>query len=393
MKKTYLWIAAAAAMFAACSQRDFINDIVDEDATIGFKAKYVNKATRAEINNAWFANENQNSFGVDGLKGSYRLFENEKVTWNNTDHKWTNPTYRLWDKSANNYEFYAYAPYDGEDNDDITHSFNATTKKYTFSEIPVIKNIDDANADIVIATPITGYSYSNTLSGHNTTTGASANGHGDGHVEFDFNHILSKLAFKAYTSVDPDKAEIYIKKIELDFPTGTSTWTQGDGFAGTTAYTAWAETTNENGYKAKDGTNYETLVFSGNTAKLGYGSENAGAIADNNTTAKTFIVTPVAASGLGAEHIFGIKVTYDVQYKKNGNNDGDKEENCVATGVIGDGVPATNLYKPNQNDSYVVTINVNPEHIEFCVDHVAGWRTDLNGDTAGDGQPDPVEVN
>ena len=393
MKKNYLWIAAAAAMVAACTQRDLINDIVDEDVTIGFKAKYVNKATRAEINNAWFADANQNHFGVYGFKGSYQLFDNEDVHWDNTNKDWVNPTFRLWDKSSNEYAFYAHAPRA------VAHTFNLSTKKYTFSGIPVIKDITQDNADIVIATPITGYSYSSTLSGHNENdpeTGASQYGHGDGHVEFDFNHILSKLAFKAYTSIDPNKAEIYIKKIELDFPTGTSTWTQGDGFAGTTAYTAWVETTNENGYKAKDGTNYETSVFNGNTAKLGYGSGNAGAIVDATDAtivAKTFIVAPVAASGTGTEHIFGIKVTYDVQYKKNGNNDGDKEVNCVATGVIGDGVPATNLYKPNQNDSYVVTINVNPEHIEFCVDHVAGWRTDLNGDTAGDGQPDPVEVN
>ncbi|MBO6078554.1 MAG: hypothetical protein J6P66_07375 [Bacteroidaceae bacterium] len=390
MRKNYLWIAAAAAMVAACTQRDLINDIVDEDVAIGFEGKYVNKGTRAAITNTWFANENENSFGVYGFKGDYQLFNNEQVTWDNTNHKWTNPTYRLWDKSATNYSFYAHAPYAA------THTFNVTTKKYTFSSIPVIQDIDEDNADIVIATPITGYSYSSTLSGHNANdpeTGASQYGHGDGHVEFDFNHILSKLSFKAYSSIDPDKAEIYIKKVQLDFPTGTSTWTQGDGFAGTTAYTAWVVTTNENGYKAKDGNYDDAVVFDGNTAKLGYGAANAGAIVDATTAtnvAKTYIVTPVAASGVGTEHIFGIKVTYDVQYKKANPayvddtttpdvdpyiNDGDKEVNCVATGVIGGGDTAANQYKPNQNDSYVVTINVNPEHIEFCVDHVTGWTS------------------
>lgn len=410
MRKNYLWIAAAAAMVAACTQRDLINDIVDEDVTIGFKAKYVNKATRAEINNAWFANASENHFGVYGFKGSYQLFDNEDVHWDNTNKDWVNSTFRLWDKSATNYSFYAHAPYAA------THTFDVDTKKYTFSEIPVIKDITQDNADIVIATPITGYSYSSTLSGHNANdpeTGASQYGHGDGHVEFDFNHILSKLAFKAYTSIDPNKAEIFIKKVELDFPTGNAaaTWTQGDSFNGATTYTEYDATNAPNGYEAKDGTTYETEVFDGNTAKLGYGAANAGAIVDATTAtnvAKTYIVTPVAASGVGTEHIFGIKVTYDVQYKKANPayvddtttpdvdpyiNDGDKEVNCVATGVIGGGTTATTQYKPNQNDSYVVTINVNPEHIEFCVDHVAGWRTDLNGDADGDGQPDPVEVN
>ena len=412
MKKNYLWIAAAATIFAACSQRDLINDVVDEEVPIGFEGKYVNNQTRAAITNSWFANEDENSFGVYGFKGDYQLFDNEQVTWDNANHKWTNPTYRLWDKSATNYNFYAHAPYAAP------HTFDVDNKKYTFSAIPVIMDINEDNADIVIATPITNYSYSNTLpEGHNANdpeTGVSQYGHGYGHVEFDFNHILSKLAFKAYSSIDPNKAEIYIKEIRLDFPTGNAaaTWTQGESFNGTTTYTGYDATEAPNGYNAKDGTNYETLVFSGNTAKLGYGAANAGAIVDatNPTTnvAKTFIVTPVAASGVGTEHIFGIKVTYDVQYKKANPvyvnatdtpneapfiNDGDKEVNCVATGVIGGGDTAANQYKPKQNDSYVVTINVNPEHIEFCVDHVEGWRTDLNGTAEGDGQPDPVEVN
>ena len=48
MKKSYLMIAAAAALFAACAENDTIKE-VNEDVAIGFDGKYVNKATRAEI--------------------------------------------------------------------------------------------------------------------------------------------------------------------------------------------------------------------------------------------------------------------------------------------------------------------------------------------------------
>ena len=358
MKKSYLMIAAAAALFVACAGNDVINEVVDEEIAIGFEGKYVNKETRAEITQSWFSNADENHFGVYGYKGDFQLFNNEDVKWNNTNNDWTHSTVRFWDKSATNYNFYAYAPYNA------THTF--TNKKFSFTTVPVIKDITLDNADIAIATPITAMSYGNC-----THIDPAVAGHGEGHVEFDFNHILSKLAFKVKTSVDPTVAEIKVTALQIDFPQGTATWTQNAANAviGTTAFPT---------YTVKDGTDYETSVFSGKTAAL----TNEGAALVDATTAtnvgKTFIVAPVtgAETGNGSEHIFGLKVTYDIQYKKNGANDGDPEVGCIATGIIGGGETTATQYKPTQNSSYVITIDVNPAQIQFCVDEVVSWQND-----------------
>lgn len=347
-------IAAAAALFVACAGNDVINEIVDEEIAIGFEGKYVNKETRAEINQDWFK-QTTNHFGVYGYKGTFQLFNKEDVSWDGND--WVHSTVRFWDKSATNYNFYAYAPYEA------SHSF-AADKKFSFTSIPVIKDITEANADIAIATPITSMSYGN-------CTQTEVAGHGEGHVEFDFNHILSKLAFKVKTSVDPTVAEIKVTALQIDFPQGTATWTQNAANAviGTTAFPT---------YTVKDGTEYETSVFSGKTAAL----TNEGAPLVDATTAtnvgKTFIVAPVtgAETGKDSEHIFGLKVTYDIQYKKNDANDGDPEVGCIATGIIGGGQTTQTQYKPTQNSSYVITIDVNPAQIQFCVDEVVSWEND-----------------
>ena len=373
MKKSYLMIAAAAALFAACAENDTIKE-VNEDVAIGFDGKYVNKATRAEINEAWFQTSGKH-FGVYGYKGAtFQLFNNEDVSWNGTD--WVHTTVRFWDKNATDYNFYAHAPLAA------THTF--TDKKYTFTSIPVITEINTGDPDIVVATPITAM-------GYGSCTQTSADGHGEGHVEFDFNHILSKLAFKVKTSVPATSAEITVTEVKLDFPTGTATWAQAaaDNVAGATTYSSYTAKDGINNEGAPIYANFETAVFSGTTAVL---TSQAVSIADatnSSNVGNTFIVTPVASTGNGVEHIFGVKVTYNIQYKKLNPayatdntvdqyiNDGDPETGCIATGVIGGGNTTATQYKPAQNSSYIITIDVNPAQIQFCVDDVIGWDTDI----------------
>lgn len=371
MKKSYLMIAAVAALFAACGDNDTFKEI-NEDVAIGFNGKYINKVTRAELTNDWFTTTN-NSFGVYGFKGSFKLFDDEQVTRNTTT--WTHPTVRFWDKGSNEYSFYAYAPYAA------TQTFTVATKTFAFASLPVIKDISQANADIAISTPIANYSYASTI----------GDSHGDGHVELEFNHILSKLSFKLKSSANANYAEIKVTAVDLDFPSGTATWTQ----SGSTAVTG---TTSYSTYTAKDAvsivdseeetdlTKFETPVFSGTTAVLTSTAVDIVDATDTENKAKVFIVTPVTGSnsGNGSEHVFGVKVTYDVQYKKleGGSyvNDGDPEIGCVATGVLGGGSTSSTQYKPTQNSSYVVTIDINPEQIDFCVSQVKSWDDDTERD-------------
>lgn len=363
-------IAAAAALFAACAQNDVFNDVDTQDVPIGFDGKYVNKATRAEINEAWFQTSGKH-FGVYGYKGaSFALFTNEDVSWNGSD--WVHTTVRFWDKNATDYNFYAHAPRAA------AHTF--TDKKYTFTSIPVISDINNGDPDIVVATPITAMGYGN-------CTQTSVAGHGEGHVEFDFHHILSKLAFKVKTSVPATAAEITVTEVKLDFPTGTATWTQAaaNDVAGATTYSSYTAKDGINNEGAPIYANFETAVFSGTTATLTSTGVYLADATDDSNVGKTFIVTPVAVSPAtsGLEHIFGVKVTYNIQYKKESStpgtyeNDGPAEQGCIATGVIGGGETAANQYKPAQNTSYIVTIDVNPAQIQFCVDDVIGWDTDV----------------
>lgn len=351
-------IAAAAALFAACSNTDTFKEVANEEVAIDFANGYIGKETKAELNNAWFTQDN-NNFGVYGFKGSTAIFTNEEVKWVANDNDWKHNTKRFWDKASSAYEFYAYAPY-GQ-----TAEF--TNKKFGFTNIAAAPIVDilTANADLAIATPMTGISYDH-------CTKKTTAGHGDGHVEFIFNHVLSKLSFYVKTNLNVntdgttgDVKELKVNAISLDFPTATSaSWAQSNatGVSGSVTY---------NGYTVKDGigsdgkeipANYETVVLS-------------GASTDVTTTAtqigKTFIVAPVNTVGNSTEHIFGVKVDYTITY-----ND-DVSESSTAYGTIGGGNGTTGTqYKPAENTNYGITLNINPQAIEFCVNKIEDWATE-----------------
>ena len=358
MKKSYLMIAAAVALLTACSNNDTFKEVANEEVAIDFANGYIGKETKAELNNAWFTQDN-NNFGVYGFKGSTAIFTNEEVKWVANDNDWKHNTKRFWDKASSAYEFYAYAPY-GQ-----TATF--TDKKFGFTNIAAapIVNILTANADLAVATPMTGISYDH-------CTQKTTNGHGDGHVEFIFNHVLSKLSFyiKTNLNVKSDKSgdvqELKVNAISLDFPTATSaSWAQSNatGVSGSITYV---------GYTAKDGinsttgkeipANYETVVL-------------ADANTDVTNTAtqigNVFIVAPVTSTGTSPEHIFGVKVDYTIKYNDN------VTESSTAYGVIGGGNGTTGTqYKPAENTNYGITLNINPEAIEFCVNRIEDWATE-----------------
>ncbi len=385
MKKSYLILAAVAGLFASCAQNEDLVQIADEPVAIGFESGFIDNLTRAELNNSWFTTAN-NSFGVFGYKGTTELFGTsatpvaEQVTWDGTKNDWVNTTLRFWDKAADDYSFYAYAPYASTS---TTYAFSSSTKNFTFTRtksttdnVDVITNMSVAGADVAISTPLENYSYANCCT--NTT-----NGHGSGHVEFTFNHIYSKLAFKAYTSVDPTKATIKITSIDLDFPTMTSaTWAQdrtGNTYHGATTFTGYTAATGVSGNAtdgfyvsvadSKDANKFKTSVYSNAS-----GSDNLpykGATPPGTPIAlgDQFVVIPVGTNA--AEHIFGVKVTYTITYA-----DSKVETGCIATGVVGGGSATENQYKPTQNSSYIVTIDVNPAQIQFCVNSITDWDTD-----------------
>lgn len=121
MKKQYFLMAMAATMFAACSQTEVIDEVVDNSTpkAIGFST-YVNGQTRAENSNqgyTWDLEDHHNYFKVWAYKNvaDAKVFDGDVVTYTMTSsdpltYEWKYDYTRYWDKAASWYEFYAAAP-------------------------------------------------------------------------------------------------------------------------------------------------------------------------------------------------------------------------------------------------------------------------------------------
>ena len=113
MKKSYLMIAAAAAMFAACSNTDTFKEINNTEGPAISFSTYAQKATRAAENSSSNYTSNlsvhHTTFRVWGYKNTSAtaVFDGEEVRYSTA---WSYTNNRYWDKSATTYEFYAYAP-------------------------------------------------------------------------------------------------------------------------------------------------------------------------------------------------------------------------------------------------------------------------------------------
>ena len=139
MKKSYLMIAVAATLFAACSSNDSFKEITtQEDSAITFTT-FTSKQTRADNSSATATNALQaynNTFRLWGNKyikngetsfartpvfGFTRNATNgyeypgEEVEYKSTAAtligNWTYSPVRFWDKTATHYDFYAAAPF------------------------------------------------------------------------------------------------------------------------------------------------------------------------------------------------------------------------------------------------------------------------------------------
>ena len=410
-------IAAAAALFAACSDNDTFKEVAEENVEIGFSSQAVSKATRAVqgIDLPWFQTVGSategHRFGVYGFKNVFLtgsdqykidtqkgtdIFNNEIVycsdvtTSNNvvTSVTWSHNTIRFWDKAATKaYNFYAYAPYATANVTYAKGSVQGTgeaeasrqnySPTFTFTNLPLIAEIteDNCDADKMVAAAVKEIDYAT------ITADSYANSHSATHgnaptVKFTFNHILSKLSFKVVTDIKKHNetdgvATFTVKEIDFDFPL-VSNVQDVVSFASENpegAVTYATTPTKDGTYDVSSVSNLEvvykseagfvvpsTLSSSNNTALEPTISVTADA---NNVASKTYIVTPVAATGY-TEHSFDVKVTYDVEYPNDVTETG-----CIATGTI--------AYSPEQNDYYIVVIKLDPAQIEFCVESVNDW--------------------
>ena len=121
MKKSYLIIAAAAALFAACSDNDSFKEINNQQGSDAITfSTFTSKQTRAENSDAlytWAFLNNHTSFQVWAFKdiapaADKAVFAGDVVAVSGTvaDTKYEYSPLRFWDKTAGKYHFYAAAP-------------------------------------------------------------------------------------------------------------------------------------------------------------------------------------------------------------------------------------------------------------------------------------------
>lgn len=195
-------MAAAATMFAACSQNEVLNEVQvqDEAQAIGFST-YANKATRSENNNkayAWDLEDHHESFDVWAgklVKGAHHAVYaiDSKGTVNYESNSWVATPSKYWDKTATEYYFYAGAPSDTKWSLGLTTAGDYSTGylKYDAFTLEGINIADGTSTrydswerkndkDLMIAAPKTVE-----RNAYNSTTPAD--------VELQFIHILSRL--------------------------------------------------------------------------------------------------------------------------------------------------------------------------------------------------------
>ncbi len=191
MKKNLLFIAAAALIFAACSNNDLRNDLQDEQVGIGFST-FTGKLTRAENSTATVKhalNSHHTAFKVWGYKtvsGTPSSVFGESgntgtiVSWNNTSSLWEYSPLRFWDKSATNYKFYAAAPSSASwvyENDKISLTGFSVDGASITASAAIDADADFGAQDIMISEDVT------VLPANYTST----------RVQLNFIHLLTRL--------------------------------------------------------------------------------------------------------------------------------------------------------------------------------------------------------
>ena len=171
MKKSYLMIAAAAALLAACSSNDTFKDefVGNETELIGFET-YHAKSTKAAVNSPSNLTDENGGFGVYGFKHlndraatsgvidlsdvdasnvNYvsPIFDNVKV-WYVSGEKTKDFTYavpKYWDK-LKYYTFCAYAPQVAKATSTTTGiSFDQATGKFTRDDILALQKVNSTS--------------------------------------------------------------------------------------------------------------------------------------------------------------------------------------------------------------------------------------------------------
>lgn len=220
MKNKSLLMAITALLMAGCSQNEIMEVRQDTNSALNFSV-YTGVSTRGQdVSTATMQGAcDETNYGGFGIMAYYTgsktwnemvansptelkptFMFNQKVTYDKTNTAWTYSPVKYWPNDPNaKVSFFAYAPYEFSETGSrvgiVTSKITETgTPKINFTLKPADKL--DKMVDLVVATD------------KDRSQTADA-------IQFDFEHILSKIAFKAklgadYAGLDGKESFIYI---------------------------------------------------------------------------------------------------------------------------------------------------------------------------------------
>jgi hypothetical protein len=352
MKKSYLMIAAAATLLAACASNDTFKDVEEEESAITFN-QALNKTTRAYIaDESKLASEG--GFIVYGYKkksseqnwtAAQTIFNGVNVKSTNSGTSWTYDNLRFWDKNGT-YNFFAIAPYNPT-NGAYSLVDNSAPAALKFKITGAVSAKSTASDDYLIDRDgVTGVSGSYTGSTHDV-------------VNIDFHHIMAKIDFKLKSTLST--GTITVTKLTMTgWNSGAGNFTQSlTATPGTLVNSEWAIPT--------AGTGNITLVGTGASQT----SVELTCAANATATAVTdwYIMVP--------QNIAASTLTFTVDYTFKDGTYSETFENQVAT------LTAAQVWGTDSHTTY--TLDIKPAAIEFDVNSICGF--DVNG-----GQDNPIVV-
>ena len=422
MKKNYLLIAAAAAMFAACSDVDTFKSAVDDNETelIGFQT-YHDKATRAAVNSQADLTDANGGFGVygfkhlnnrtatngeisvlhtdaavaaDGVDFVTPIFENVKVWYDATapTDKFTYLVPKYWDK-LKYYTFFAYAPQVAEATNTTTGiSFDPATGKFTRNDILALQKVnstsnvtvgqnnrtqygaaDESNAIDYLIAP---YVHSQ-KAGTTNQSGKSYTGK-DLTVGFTFSHILSKLnvTVKAKDEANGHEyagvSDIIINKLNItNLPNNdeVATYVQNSVESAAGTFTQASYTTTLNIVAGTNPTSSTDLWILDGGSKTGNTLTNPTNYIDQAFHYFVAPNTPVAddpsTTEVNEEQHYTLNIDYTINYV-----DGTVEPFSRSIDLS---TETANFTTMAQNNIYNITVIISLDQIYFTVDSVEGW--------------------
>lgn len=321
MKKSYLMMAAAATMFAACTQSDFVNEVPEEaPQAIGFE-NHIGKSTRAAITDVDDLKNAEGGFTVWGYKTSLAtpnwgsqttVFNEQEVEW---DGAWKYSPIQYWDKKST-YKFYAAAP--AGDYDIV-----AATGFITIPNVASAKYTD--SKDYLVTRG------AKTQDGTNTAT-----------VKFDLHHTMTKVVVELQRTTD---AKITVTSLSM------SGW---DNALGT--FTQNSESTPGDATDTDEWT-LATPEVAGNAKFVGAGCTDTEVVLNDDDAVEVKDYYVMVPQEIDAETL-----TFTLSYEINGQTFIDHVGALAAAQVWGTDVEVT------------YTVKVGPASIDFDVNSICNWE-------------------